>query len=50
VYEVQVANDETKMPRVLFNELGEMLAREPKRTAGITALYQFDIFGEQGGK
>ena len=42
--------DEIKTPRDIFRELGGLLAREPKRTMGITAIYQFDISGEHGGK
>jgi len=43
-------SDETRTPRELFNELRDVLEHEPHRTVGLTALYQFDISGEQGGK
>src|SRR6266704_3785071 len=44
-----VTVEEAKTPRSLFSELGKVLAAEPSRTAGVTALYQFDISGDQGG-
>jgi putative sterol carrier protein len=39
-----------RTPRDAFNELAVRLEREPERTQGIIAVYQFDITGEQGGK
>lgn len=37
-------------PGELFDQLARRLEREPQRTAGVTATYQFDISGEQGGQ
>lgn len=37
-------------PQDLFNESARKLASEPERTEGLTATYQFDITGEEGGK
>jgi len=42
--------NEMRTPRDIFNELREMLAKEPQRIDGLTALYQFDITGEYGGQ
>jgi FAD-dependent halogenase len=42
-------NDEVRTPRQLFQELGEVLAREPQRTKGMTATFQFNIVGDEGG-
>ena len=36
--------------RDLFLELEQKLAQEPQRTGGLSAVYQFDISGDQGGK
>jgi hypothetical protein len=41
---------ETVTPRDIIGGLEARLAREPARTAGIEAVYQFDISGEHGGK
>ena len=36
-------------PDQLFREMGEKLERDPNRTAGMTASYQFHITGDGGG-
>ena len=43
-------SEKTKTPRDLFNRLEEKLVSEPHRTMGLTALYQFEISGELGGR
>jgi putative sterol carrier protein len=44
-----VNTDNHKTPGDLFQALAELLQREPSRTAGLTALYQFEITGRAGG-
>lgn len=36
-------------PQDVFDHTEQMLAAEPARIAGLTALYQFDIDGQDGG-
>ncbi|MBV9101370.1 MAG: SCP2 sterol-binding domain-containing protein [Candidatus Dormibacteraeota bacterium] len=37
-------------PDELFRQMGEKLARDPNRTAGMNAKYQFRLTGEGGGE
>lgn len=37
-------------PDELFTQMGEKLARDPNRTAGMNATYQFRLTGDGGGE